>query len=247
MRVSCLGDSHTRGEVGAPWLPALQKRLGVPCDNYGRDGETAGAIALRARQLAPTEYAVVLAGTNDALLELVTRTGNAAMLRAYRRQSSLPDDYRPSVTAFGAAFRSLLKAVPARWVVAASLPPVGEATEGEAVDVVEAYNVEIRAAVEEAPKTVYAAFGEALRPRLPPPGRGQPFDASAAGFNSAVRDMLLHRALHAVPFGPSLGSLAWLRGRRVLHDQIHLTESSSAALVEVIAGAFAEVRRMRSG
>jgi len=237
-QVSCIGDSHTRGVCGAPWVPALETRLGCPCVNHGADGETAAAITRRAAKLDFAERAVVLAGTNDALLELAARAGNSAMAGLYRRQSRLPEDYEPSAGTFGAAFRRLLRAVPAGRVVAVSLPPLGEAAAGAAAEVVGAYNAEIRAAVAESPNATYAAFGEALRPRLPP--GGAPFDASSDGFGRAVRDLFLHRALRAVPLGPSFGALARLRGRRVLHDQIHLTEASAATLVEVVAEALEE-------
>lgn len=230
--IHCIGDSHTRGILGAPWVPQLESRLGRPCANHGKDGETAYTIARRAAFLPRMQDAVVLAGTNDALLDLANRFGNTAVQRMYAR--GLPNGYIPGAGTFGATFRHLLDIVPASRVIVASLPPLGEAIDGEAYDVIAAYNAEIRTAVaERGPRVSYAPFAEALRARFPQ--GGEQFEASPAGFNLAVRDMFVNRAARALPFGPSFNMLARLRGRRVLHDQIHLSEESAATLVEVLA------------
>mmetsp|Transcript_25124 Transcript_25124/g.83812 ORF Transcript_25124/g.83812 Transcript_25124/m.83812 type:complete len:301 (+) Transcript_25124:85-987(+) len=235
--IACFGDSHTRGVCGAPWLPKLQARLGRPCVNQGVDGQCASAIACRAATSPIARDAVVLAGTNDALLELSWRAGNKAMFGMYMKQNELPDGYEPSQASFGVAFRGLLAAVKAQRVIVVSLPPLGEAENGLAADVIAAYNCEIRSAVLNDPRAEYAPFSEEMKGRLLRTG-GAPFDASRSGFNAAVKDMFLHRALRGVPLGPSFDRLARRLGRRAVHDGIHLTEASAEILVDVLADVF---------
>lgn len=238
-QVVCFGDSHTRGVCGAPWVVALSKRLNRACANRGVNGETVAAVARRISLERPSEDAVVLVGTNDALLELAWRAGSTRMLRMYLEQNRLSSNYIPSASKFGAAYRRLLAEVPARRIVATSLPPIGEASTGIAADIISEYNAEIRAAVELDRRLVYAPFFEALHPwPTLQRGGGALFDGSAKCFSNFVRDMTLNMAARALPFG-SFDRLARQRGRSVTHDQVHLTEASAATLVDVLAGRLA--------
>jgi len=210
-QVICFGDSHTRGVCGAPWVVALSKRLNRSCENRGANGETVAAVTRRIpRDMACTD-AVVLVGTNDALLELAWRASSTRMVRMYLQQNRMSSDYTPSASNFGAAYRRLLASVPARRIVATSLPPIGGSLSGVAAEVIADYNKEIRAAVELDRRVVYAPFFEALRPALLR-GAGTPFDGSASCFSSFMREMTMNMAARALPFG-SFDRLARLRGR----------------------------------
>lgn len=229
--VSCFGDSHTEGIFGAPWVQQLERLLGQKCRNYGVNAWTAESVARRAALAQPSEDAVVLAGSNDAMMELAWRAGNDAILTVYRGWNSLPFDYRPSIQAYGATFRRLLSVVPARGrIVVVSLPPLGEAASGEAVELVARYNAELRAIVREDPRAVYIPFGESLRKAAD----GEDFDASYSGFATTIANMFSHTAVRWLPLGQSFDSLASRNGLKCTHDKIHLTEASTAVLLELL-------------
>lgn len=230
--VSCFGDSHTEGIYGAPWVPDLQRRLRVECRNFGRNAWTAASVARRADAAQGAEAAVVLAGTNDAMLELAWRAGNQGMLSIYRALNQLPADYEPSQEAFAASFRHLLQAVKASRVAVLSLPPLGEAASGEAAEVIASYNRQIRDVVQTDPRAEYVPFAEHLDGVS-----GEGFDASSTAFSQTIAQMYFHTGLRWLPGGPSFDFLAQRCGREVVHDKIHLTEKSAGTLLELVSRA----------
>ena len=58
----------------------------------------------------------------------------------------------------------------------------------------------------------------------------------------AVTIRYAHTALRLLPSGPSYDALASLHGRRVVHDQLHLTERSAATLVDLVATALGDAQ-----
>ncbi|CAK8985802.1 SGNH_hydro domain-containing protein [Durusdinium trenchii] len=236
--VGCFGDSHTEGLYGAEWVSQLQRRLRRECVNFGRNAWTCASVERRVRQAPALEEAVLLAGTNDAMMELAARAGNEGMLSLYRTMNQLPAEYEPSRENFSKSFRSLLAAVRAPRVAVLSLPPLGEASEkSEAARLLEGYNEEIRRAVDDdtRERVTYVPFGEQLKGKS-----GEDFDASSSGFSQSIAQMFLHTALRRVPgIGPSFDTLGSFYGREVVHDKIHLTERSASLLVELLAEALA--------
>lgn len=239
--MSCFGDSLTEGVYSAPWVEALEQRLERPCQNFGVNALTAARVARRANDAASSDWAVVLAGTNDAMLELADRANNKAMLAFYFLRNGLPLDYRPGPEAFAAAYRGLLASVRARRVAVVSLPPLGEAETGAAADVIAAYNARIKQMAADDPRCVYVPFAEALASRMPPASRdGQKFSASTAGFGRSIALMFGNTAIRRLPLGPDFQALAAGRGLTVTHDKIHLTEPAAAILLELLVGALGE-------
>eukprot|EP00913_Durusdinium_trenchii_P032718 g30626.t1 len=244
--VGCFGDSHTEGLYGAEWVSQLQRRLRRECVNFGRNAWTCASVERRVRQAPALEEAVLLAGTNDAMMELAARAGNEGMLSLYRTMNQLPAEYEPSRENFSKSFRSLLAAVRAPRVAVLSLPPLGEASEkSEAARLLEGYNEEIRRAVDDdtRERVTYVPFGEQLKGKS-----GEDFDASSSGFSQSIAQMFLHTALRRVPgIGPSFDTLGSFYGREVVHDKIHLTERSASLLVELLAEALAGAARRGGG
>ncbi|CAJ1410984.1 unnamed protein product [Effrenium voratum] len=231
--VGCFGDSHTEGIFGAEWVPQLQRRLRRECRNFGRNAWTCASVQRCAEQALWSPKATLLAGSNDAMMELAAAAGNQGMVAVYRSLNQLPADYVPSRRSFAKAFRSLLAAVPADRVAVLSLPPLGEAPKAanSAAELLEGYNQEIRSAVEADARACYVPFGEALQSG----GHGG-FDASSFGFAQTIAQMYAHTALQQLPFF-SFDSLGKLYGRQVVHDKIHLTERSARTLVDLVAEA----------
>jgi len=231
--VSCFGDSHTEGIFGAPWVPSLAQKLQRRCCNYGQNMWTAESVYRRALVAQPSEEATVLVGSNDVMMDLARRAGNHAMLILYKTSNGLPLDYQPTVQTFAAAFRRLVLAVPARRIVVASLPPLGESLCDEANAVIQEYNAKLREVINEDPRIIYAPFNE----NLPQTADSDVFDASYVGFAATISQMYWHTALRWLPCGQSFDSLAATSQRCIVHDKIHLTEASAALLTELFAEA----------
>eukprot|EP00435_Cladocopium_sp_Y103_P026428 s1846_g6.t1 len=226
--VGCFGDSHTEGIYGAPWVDELQRRLRRECVNFGRNAWTCKSVQRRAAQAPILDEAVVLAGTNDAMMELAARAGNTGMISVYRGLNQLPAEYVPSIESFATSFKELLSSVRAEKVAVLSLPPLGEAN-GRAAELLSLYNQEIHRLVEEDERAIYVPFGEALEKRS-----GEDFDASSPAFSQTIAQMFAHTALRRLPFGPSFDTLGSFYGREAVHDKIHLTEKSARILVDLL-------------
>ncbi|CAL1131996.1 unnamed protein product [Cladocopium goreaui] len=181
--VGCFGDSHTEGIYGAPWVDELQRRLRRECVNFRRNAWTCKSVQRRAAQAPILDEAVVLAGTNDAMMELAARAGNTGMLSVYRGLNQLPAEYVPSIESFATSFKELLSSVRAEKVAVLSLPPLGE-SDGRAAELLSLYNQEICRLVEEDERAIYVPFGEALEKRS-----GEDFDASSPAFSQTIAQM----------------------------------------------------------
>merc|ERR1712216_799422 len=120
-------------------------------------------------------------------------------------------------------------------VIVLSLPPLGEATSGEAVAVIDEYNEAIRSLAKEDPRAIYVPFGERLRElEAPKNAAGEAFDATYWGWAATIASMYAQTALRWLPGGPSFDDLAARSGRRIVHDKIHLTEAAASCLLDLV-------------
>jgi len=253
--VLCYGDSHTKADVGAPWVPKLQDRLGeATCIALGRDGEVTEGVMRRVRATSKeASVIVVFAGTNDAILDLAVQAGNTAAEATLKRVSGLPRNYEPGPGAFKRAYAQLLRfacsrghRTPARInrsVVAVSLPPLGDEFGPSAAAKISQYNDIIRA-VAGRKGAVYAPFAEALSNQkteiVEKAVVGTSLERASVSasvrLNEAITKMLINQAANGLGIPFDLMASFWNGGQQnFLHDGIHLTERASNVLVDTLA------------
>ncbi|CAJ1410985.1 unnamed protein product [Effrenium voratum] len=208
--VGCFGDSHTEGIFGAEWVPQLQRRLRRECRNFGRNAWTCASVQRCAEQALWSPKATLLAGSNDAMMELAAAAGNQGTFEWITAMSGL-SILDVGAGRWGAAERALcgvirLAAVRISEFVAEILPSAGQ-------NQLPADYVPSRRSFAKAFRSLLAAVpaDRVAVLSLPPLGEAPKAANSAAelleGYNQEIRSAVEADARACyVPFGEALQS-----------------------------------------
>jgi len=139
--VACLGDSHTHGRVGADWVKKLRMRMGMEgwlFINAGHNGDVAWNVAQRLEPViaCDPDYAIVLVGSNDVMA--ACHPDDAA---EYVKSGGLPQ--APDIGWYEGQLREIvrrLKEGTHAEVILCTIPPLGEAKQGEVDGILAAHN-----------------------------------------------------------------------------------------------------------
>ncbi|EFJ49784.1 hypothetical protein VOLCADRAFT_89592 [Volvox carteri f. nagariensis] len=166
--VLCLGDSHTLGVCGAPWVPGLAAALPrLRYVNTGVNGTQAKNVHSRLEKLilgvrGKLAGVTLLIGTNDCLLALAQETNDfwgqqhymlnngytgPANVDTFRKQyreltADIAERLRQRAAASGSGSEPIK-------LMIVTLPPIGEALDDKANKRVDEYNTVIREATAE--------------------------------------------------------------------------------------------------
>ena len=232
VRLVCVGDSLTHGNLSAPYVPTVAAHLaprGVEVFNAGINADLAETLLARFDDVvaARPDFVAILVGTND-----VNATLSPADLRQYRRRGKLRGPEPPSAATFRqnlTALLSRLRRETTARVALLSLPPLGENLTHEANRRAEAYSAIIR--------EVAAAEGAAylpLRERLTAELRAHP-GQPRVHFGQTTR-LIRTAVLRHYGLGQSWDRIAAAHGHHFLTDNLHLNTAAAAIVADLVAG-----------
>jgi len=227
LRLSCLGDSITRGQLSVDYTGLLSRDRpgGLRVARFGVNGDFAYNLLQRLDPVlaTPADVITVLIGTNDARASL---PGYPVAKAVQRKQ--LP--VRPSASWFQECLTAVLERLRAESdarLVLLTLPVLGQDLDGPAMEASAAYS-EMIVGIAEAHGAACLPLHERQTAELRSAGaRPVPFrDVTMAGFvGLALQRSLLRR---------SLDSIARRRGLLLTTDQVHQNSRGAALIAQVI-------------
>jgi lysophospholipase L1-like esterase len=230
LRLSCLGDSITRGQlsVGYTGLLSSNRPGELQVTRHGVNGDFAYNLLQRldAVLAAPADVITVLIGTNDARASLAGFPVEKVMER-----KALPT--RPSASWFEDCLVAVLERLRAESdaeLALLSLPVLGQDLDGPALQSSQAYSGSI-ARIAEAHSAAYLPLHERQTEELRrAAARSIPFrDVTTAAFiGTALQRLVLRR---------SLDSISRSRGLLLTTDQIHQNSRGARLIAQVIGEA----------
>jgi lysophospholipase L1-like esterase len=234
-----LGDSHTLGQHGSDFVGLLTptaQGLGAATVRAGVGGECSDTIADRLpgllQQHGPPAAAAILAGTNNVIAGY-----SAGWLKFYRHgkktaHSSMSlDVYKADLTRM---VQMLQAQAPGCAILLVTLPPLGETSSHPLAATIQEHNTALKdvAAQYKGEVTVvdfHAACQQHLQQHTTPSKPPAPacyLDLPTWSLVWKVLEMLF---LHSV-VRLSWNSIATMRGRVLLHDDVHLNETAGHLL-----------------
>lgn len=227
-RIACLGDSHTKGNCGYDWVSQLSGEWAngaIEITGFGVNGEL--AYNARQRILSVAAYqpdlTLVLLGTND-----VNAIANHALTQRYLKKAQLPQ--LPNKAFFTTHLNGIvddLQSASRTSIALLTLPPLSEDLEGEANQMVDRYNSEIRniAAQRSLP---FIDLNDALRRELLKrcQGRGRPLGQG--------RGLMVRARLKRTFLRLGWDAISRSHGLHILTDTIHLNERSGRILAALV-------------
>lgn len=227
-RIACLGDSHTKGECGYNWIELLREQwTGRPIDiaNHGVNGE----LAYNARQRTgdvisyQPDLTLVLLGTND-----VNARVNRPLTQRYITKGRLPQ--KPDRAFFLEHLHGIiddLQTASQTRIALLTLPPLSEDLHGEANQMIDHYNHEIRNTTAQR-NLPLIDLSQALKKELLErnQGRGRPlYQGRGLMAWAMIQRKFLFRSWNAI---------SRTHGLHLLTDTIHLNETSGRILAGLV-------------
>ncbi|NUP68515.1 MAG: SGNH/GDSL hydrolase family protein [Nonomuraea sp.] len=226
MKLICLGDSITRGQVSVDYVAMLRDRLpGADVINAGVNHEPSSKLLERLDDVVARDPDVVtvLIGTNDANATLSERRA-----QALRKRWKLPES--PSPAAYAANLAAVAKRLQDETMARVALlspPVIGEDLDSLPVRrTAEFAGIVRRVAADQG--VAYLPLHERMTADLrgtTPGTRYRPESRQAQ--TAAIQHFLLGRSLDAISRG---------RGLRLTTDTVHLNSRGAAMVADLIEG-----------
>jgi lysophospholipase L1-like esterase len=230
LRLSCLGDSITRGQLSVDYASLLSRQRpgDLQVTRYGVNGDFAYNLLQRldAVLAAPADVITVLIGTNDARASLAGYPVETVM-----RRKDLPT--RPAAAWFEDCLVAVLERLRAEsdaQLALLSLPALGQDPDGAAVQASQAYSVMI-ARIAEVHGAAYLPLHERQTAELRRAG------APAIPFRHVTTAAFIGTALQRSVLRRSLDSISRSRGLLLTTDHIHQNSRGAALIAQVIGEA----------
>ncbi|QIS14728.1 SGNH/GDSL hydrolase family protein [Nocardia arthritidis] len=236
MKIVCVGDSITRGQVSVDYVRILRQLLPLDIvENAGVNYDTTVGVLRRIARITARQpdIVTVLIGTNDINYTL-SGVRAAELRKKWKLTEELDADrYRRNMRAIIARLRTHAR------VVVLSPPVLGEDLESLALRRTTEY-AGIAAAEAEAGGAAYLPLNETMVDYL------RDSDASGMPYRSGKMLARTAAAQHFV-LGRSLDSISRGRGLRLTTDTVHLNSRGANMVAELIFGFVTDVARRTEG
>ncbi|MEV4398555.1 SGNH/GDSL hydrolase family protein [Nonomuraea sp. NPDC049607] len=224
MKVICLGDSITRGQVSVDYVAMLRDRLpGETVINAGVNYEPSSELLKRLDDVVrqDPDVVTVLIGTNDANATLSEKRARALRKRWKLAENPTPAAYAANLTAIAARLQNETMAR----VALISPPVIGEDLDSVAVRRTQEFAEIVRTVAAEQGVT-YLPLNERMTADLEgtsPRTHYRPEGNQAQ--TAAMQHFLLGRSLDAISRG---------RGLRLTTDTVHLNSRGAAMIADLV-------------